>query len=168
MDRPVIAIVGYSNSGKTTIISRLIEEFRERGFRIGVIKHTPHRFDFDHPGKDSYLLKKAGASVSIVSSPSQIAVIMDVDHDQSPDELLRFMEGMDLILLEGFKSHPLPKIEVFRYSKYTLTPLCLNDNGIIAVISDSNVDTDIPVFHPDDITNIAEFIIKYFSLDNHL
>src|SRR4030042_2461665 len=112
---PIVSIVGKSNAGKTTLLEKLITELVKRGYRVATIKHNLHGFDIDHEGKDSYRHKKAGAHTTVVSSPHQLALIQDVDHDHSFEEIRdKFIHNADIILTEGFKMSDYPKIEVFR------------------------------------------------------
>ena len=94
---PVVSIVGYSGSGKTTLIEKLISALKQRGLRVGTIKHDVHGFEMDRPGKDSWRHKQAGASATIITSPRQIGMVMDADHDHHPMELLPLMAGMDIV-----------------------------------------------------------------------
>ena len=111
---PVVCIVGFSGAGKTTVTVGLVAALKQRGLRVGTIKHDVHGFEIDRPGKDSWRHKQAGASTTIISSPAQIGLVKDVDHDHHPLELLPLLGEMDIVLVEGFKQADLPKIEVFR------------------------------------------------------
>jgi len=161
----ILCIVGASSAGKTSLIERLIPELRKRGLKIGTIKHDIHdRFEMDKPGKDSWRHKKAGASVTIVSSPRRIGIIMDVDHDHDPEELLKFLD-VDLVITEGYKKSPYPKIEII---KTGIDPICKDDKTLIAIVSDNELlsSTNIPRFTLQDIEKLADFVIKYFHLLN--
>ncbi len=162
---PMILIVGYSGSGKTTLIEKLTSEFKERGFRVGTIKHDVHGFDMDRPGKDSWRHKRAGAATTIITSPKQIGIVMDVDHDHYPIELLPLLEGMDIVLVEGFKRANLPKIEIFRLENGK-PPACRGDRNLIAVVSNTSLDWGIPRYAADDFKDLADYIIKQFGLDD--
>ena len=109
----VISIVGKSESGKTTLIEKLIPELKRRGYRIGIVKHAHHGFDMDRKGKDSYRHRQAGADTVMIASPGQIAMIKDVPGERL-DDLIPFFNDMDLLITEGFKRDRAPKIEVFR------------------------------------------------------
>ena len=102
---PVVSVVGKSNSGKTTFLVNLIAELTQRGFRVGTIKHDVHGFEMDRPGKDSWRHKKAGASTTIISSPYQIGMVKDVDHDHHPDEIIPLLSDVDIILTRGDPLH---------------------------------------------------------------
>ena len=160
---PIVSIVGNSGSGKTTLIEKLTPEIIKRGLRVGTIKHDVHGFDMDKPGKDSWRHKQAGASTTIISSPSKIAMVMDVDYDHKPDELLPLFPNVDIILTEGYKFENNPKLEIFR-PEITKEPLCKDDEYLLALISDSQVNLDVPIFSTDDINGVAEFLISHFNL----
>ncbi len=163
IEAPIVSIVGASGVGKTTLIEKLIPEFLRRGFRVGTIKHDIHGFEMDKPGKDSWRHKKAGADISIISSPYRIGMVKDVDHDYLPDELSELMPGVDLILTEGYKKEGKTKLEVFR-PEIQKEPLCKDDGHLIAIISDTPVNLDVPRFSADDITGLADFLTLRFNL----
>lgn len=160
---PLVIITGRSDSGKTTLLERLLPELKKRGLRVGTIKHHHGDLDFDSPGKDSWRHKKAGADTSIISSPNQIGIVMDADHDHKPDELIPFLSRVDIILAEGYKEENLPKVEIFRPEVHD-NPLCLEDPNLIAVMTDSHLDTDVPIFAPDDVKGLADLLVKQVEL----
>lgn len=161
--KPIIAFVGSSNSGKTTLIASLISELVGLGFRVGSIKHAPHGFQF-FKGKDSSLHKAAGAAVSIVSSPTMIGVLKDTDRDMSPEELLQYLEDVDIVIVEGFKHMPLSKIEVFSPKDPKEQPLLTGDPNLRAIVTSKEIDSHLPVFHPKDVKGIARFVLKIAGL----
>jgi len=152
---PILCVVGVSSSGKTSFIERLIPELKRKGLKIAVIKHDPHdRFEIDRPGKDSWRIKKAGADISIISSPNRIALQMDVDHDHDPVEILEYIpKDINLVLAEGYKSSLHPKIEVVKKGN---KPICKDDPNLIAVIGEEEKKSQ--------IKEITEFIIKKLGL----
>ena len=158
-DIPLAAVSGFSNSGKTTLLEKLIAEMPSRSIRVGTIKHDVHGFEMDRSGKDTWRHKQAGASATIISSPRQIGMVMDVDHDHDPLELAGFMTGMDLILMEGYKNAAIPKIEVFR-SAVSRKLHCENDPNLLAVVTDSIHEIHVPCFGHDDIADITDFLIR--------
>jgi len=162
---PIVTIVGNSGSGKTTLLEKLIAELSERGLKIGSIKHDVHGFEMDKPGKDSWRHKKAGAVTTIITSPRQIGMVKDVGHDHTPDELASFFPETDLILCEGFKRQPLPKMEIFRPEIHS-TPLCTDDKHLLAFISDApEYGQKAPrCFGLNAIQEIAAFLIAHFNL----
>jgi molybdopterin-guanine dinucleotide biosynthesis protein B len=161
---PIVSIVGYSDSGKTKLIEKLISAFKQRGVRVGTIKHDVHGFEMDRPGKDSWRHKQAGASTTIITSPRQIGMVMDADHDHHPLELMPLMAGMDIVLVEGFKRANLPKIEVFR-SKNGKPPACRGDKNLIAVVSNTSLDWSVPRYAADDFESLTDVIIQKFGLN---
>lgn len=154
---PVISIVGKSESGKTTLIEKLIPELKSRGYRIGIVKHAHHGFDMDRKGKDSYRHRQAGADTVMIASPGQIAMIKDVPGERL-DDLIPFFNDMDLLITEGFKRDRAPKIEIFRGERHR-DPACLEDDTLIAMVSDTPLDVRVPQFATTDIRAITEFIV---------
>ncbi|SPD72529.1 Molybdopterin-guanine dinucleotide biosynthesis adapter protein [uncultured Desulfobacterium sp.] len=161
---PIISIVGMSGSGKTTLLEKLIPELKGRGLRVATIKHDVHGFEMDKPGKDSWRHKRAGAATSMISSPFMIGMVMDADHDHSPEELGRFLSGSDIILTEGYKQKGKNKLEVFRPDGSGEEPICRDDKDLIALISDMPFDLGVPRFTLNDISGLADFIISRFEL----
>ncbi len=157
----VILVVGKSESGKTTLVEKLISELAQRGFKIGVIKHTHHGFDVDQKGRDSWRHKKAGAKTVIASAPGQIMMIKDDPESESIRTLEKYFEGLDLVIGEGFKTKNRPKIEIFREEIHK-TPVCKGDKYLVAFVSDSEMDLEVPRFKTDAIREISDFIIKKF------
>ena len=160
---PLISVVGSSGVGKTTLLERLIPELTRRGFRVGTVKHDVHGFEMDKPGKDSWRHKHAGATVSMISSPFQIGMVRDVEHDHRPEELLPFLSDLDIILTEGYKQKGKIKLEVFR-PEVNPEPLCGDDEHLIALVSDTRLDLGVPRFAAKDIQGLADFLIDRFDL----
>jgi molybdopterin-guanine dinucleotide biosynthesis protein B len=160
---PIVSFVGSSGAGKTTLLEKLIPEITRRGLRVGTIKHDVHGFELDTPGKDSWRHKQAGAATTIISSPSRIGKVMDVDHDYSLEELAPLLSNVDIIITEGYKRERKPKIEVFR-PEVREEPLCKNDEHLLALVSDTPVDLGVPRFSTDDIEGLADFLITHFNL----
>ncbi len=159
---PVVSVVGKSNSGKTTLIEKMIEKLVERGYRVATIKHNLHGFDIDHEGKDSWRHKKAGARLTLLASPGRVAVIEDTGADLGIGELRdRYINNVDIILTEGFKGNPYPKIEVFR-SAMKRELLSSKDDNLIAVASDVPVETEANLFDINDVEGIVDFIEDLF------
>ena len=158
-----LSFVGRSNTGKTTVIERLIPILSEKGIKVAVIKHHPHDFDIDIPGKDTYRYKQAGATMSILASPGKVAVVEDTEKELSLEEIItRYVHDVDLLLIEGFKRERVPKIEVFKKKEGGNLPVCEGDKNLIAIITDESVETSLPIFSRNDVQGIAEFIISRF------
>ena len=152
----IICIVGRSQSGKTTLIEKLIPELKQRGYRIGTIKHSHHIFDFDKSGKDSWRHKDAGADTVIIASPGKIAMVKN-DHQGTLDSLQHYFDDLDLLITEGYKKENKPKIEVVRSARHT-EALLKDDRHLVAVVTDVDLKMKIPVFGLDDIDHLADFI----------
>ncbi len=161
MKTQIISIAGKSNSGKTTLLERLIFELNSRGYKIGAVKHTHDGFDFDKPGKDSWRHKRAGARATLVVTDTKIALVKE-DSRSDIDKMQTFLGDMDLILAEGFKKQPLKKIEIFRTDSDHKDPLCLEDPHLIAFVTDSEYRPQVPVFGLNDVQEIASFIEKNY------
>jgi molybdopterin-guanine dinucleotide biosynthesis protein B len=155
---PIISIVGKSDSGKTTLIEKLLPEFVRRGYRIATVKHDVHGFEVDREGKDSWRHKKAGAHTVIISSPRKVALIRDVEKDLTLDELReRLVQDVDLILSEGYKKDVQPKVEIFRKEKHQEL-LCTLEDNLIAIVSDKTFDVGVPCFGLEDMKGLGDFI----------
>ena len=156
---PVIQIVGLSKTGKTSLIERLIPWFTVRGLRVAVLKHHRGDFDFDKPGKDSYRFTAAGAALSIITSPSKTGLVETTPGaDRSLPRLLsRYIRDVDLCIVEGFKKERGPKIEVVGTAPGS-RPVCTDEDGLIAIVSDEYRQTVLPVFSPSDSDGIGLFI----------
>lgn len=152
----VICIVGRSQSGKTTLIEKLIPELNRRGYRIGTIKHSHHIFDFDKTGKDSWRHKDAGAETVIIASPGKIAMVKN-DTEGTLEGLINFFEDVDLVITEGYKGARRPKIEVIRSARHG-DAILKNDRFLVAAVADVDLDLKVPVFGLEDIHPLADFI----------
>jgi molybdopterin-guanine dinucleotide biosynthesis protein B len=162
---PIISFVGHSGSGKTTFIEKLLPLLVRAGVKTAIIKHDVHGFEMDKPGKDTWRHKKAGAAATIITSAQKIGLVMDADHDHLPHELAFMLDFVDMIVTEGFKHGPYPKIEVFRPDATgDATPLCLGDPELMAVISDRAVACDVPVFELDEFQSVADFMIERLGI----
>ena len=159
---PIISIVGKSDSGKTTLIEKLVPELTRRGYRVATVKHDVHGFEVDREGKDSWRHKKAGAHTVIIASPNKVALIRDVDKDLPLDEIRnKFIHDVDLILSEGYKKDIQPKIEIFRKEKHKEL-LCGKEDHLIAIVSNKRFDRGVPCFDLEDMKGLADFIGNEF------
>jgi molybdopterin-guanine dinucleotide biosynthesis protein B len=161
----VFGFAGWSGSGKTTLIEKLIPRFVDVGLRVSLIKHAHHTFDVDQPGKDSYRHRHAGAAEVLVSSSRRWVLMHELRGAAEPafDEQLKHLSPCDIVIVEGFKHAPIPKLEVWR--RETGEPLIHpNDPHIVAVASDTRVDTKLPVLDLNDDAEIASFILAHLRL----
>ena len=169
MKVPVIGFAAHSGTGKTTLLKKLIPVLKERGLRIGLAKHAHHGFEIDIPGKDSYELRKAGASQVIVGSQLRWAHIVETPEQPSKPSLASLIskfdqDSLDLILIEGFKLENIPKIEVYR-SELGKGRLANDQSNFIAVATDDKLSDDekLPVLDLNHIEEIADFILKQIN-----
>jgi len=164
MNTPILSIVGRSNSGKTTLLEKLIAELTNHGLRIGTIKHSHHQPSLDTPGKDSWRHKQAGAAAALLVGSRQMQLVADlhIGEEAAPRELAaRLFTGMDLVLLEGYGGMPGPKIEVVR-AACASTMRHADDEGLIAVASDVTcLDTALPCFGLDDTAALTRFVLAW-------
>ena len=161
---PVVSIVSKKNSGKTTLLEKLIPELCRRGYRVGTIKHDVHGFDIDREGKDSWRHKQAGAGTVVISSTRKLAMVKDVEEEYHLEDIIaQFFGDKDIVLTEGYKRGAMPKIEVFRSAVHR-TPLHTDDasNHLIAIVSDIPIDLGVPRIDVNDIPAIADFIEQRF------
>ena len=152
----ILSFVGKSDSGKTSVLEKIIAELKKRGYKIAVIKHTQD-FELDREGTSSWRLGQAGSDAIILSSPGQIASIQKTEHDLSPKELLPFVNGnFDLILTEGFKTAANKKVELHR--KEQGEGLLCPPEQLLAVVTDERLNVDVPQFSHDDAKSLADLI----------
>ncbi len=161
MSTPILCFVGRSNSGKTTLIERLIPQLVQAGYRVATIKHAGHGFDLDTEGKDSWRHKRAGADTVMVISKGSLAMFSDVSDEIKIEELRdRFLDHqIDLIIAEGWKSEGLPKIVVVRDQ---LGEVPVSQEGLLAVVSNKPMDLPVPCLDADDIASLTELITRRF------
>lgn len=156
-DIPIVSFVAYSGTGKTTFLERLIPKLKARGLKIAIVKHDGHRFEIDHEGKDSDRFTKAGADVTGLIS-SEKAVLME-NRQTDPEDFLKKIDGVDLILTEGFKQGPWPKIMLHR--KGSGKPMPLLPEECLAVISDAEVMDCENLFTLEETEKTADFLFRY-------
>jgi molybdopterin-guanine dinucleotide biosynthesis adapter protein len=163
----IFGLAGWSGSGKTTLITRLLPTLVESGVTVSTIKHAHHEFDIDQPGKDSFRHRQAGASEVLISSSARWALMHEHRGAREPmlAELLARMTPVDLVIVEGFKREPFPKLEIHRRA-LGKPLLCLDDPDIVAVASDTAIDgLRLPRLALDDAPAIARFIIAHCRLE---
>ncbi|WP_299281048.1 molybdopterin-guanine dinucleotide biosynthesis protein B [uncultured Tateyamaria sp.] len=158
-------IVGWKNAGKTGLMERLVSEIAGRGFSVSTVKHAHHSFDVDHPGKDSFRHRAAGAQEVLLASRQRFALMHELRGSDEPtlEALLAKLAPVDLVLVEGYKRDAHPKVEAYRAA--TGNPLIAPDDPTVrAVASDSPLSLDRPVFDLNDTRAIADFILREVAL----
>ena len=158
----VIGLAGWSGAGKTTLLTRVIPLLAEQGLRVSVIKHAHHKFDIDTPGKDSWRHREAGAEEVLVSSANRWALMHELRGTREPrlPELLQKLARVDLVIIEGYKTEPHRKIEVYRTANEKPF-LFTSDPDIVGVASDVVVETKLATAHLDDIPAIAAMMRRF-------
>ena len=156
----ILSIVGWHNAGKTTFLERLITELKRRGLRVATIKHTGGHFDMDHEGTDTFRYAQAGSDVVVISGYKGYALLARVERELSLDEIVaRLPDDVDIILAEGFKRDPLPKIEIRRQSIAT-TPVSTSGQllAIVTDIPDLGRETEVPTFSFEEASLVADLL----------
>ncbi|APH72053.1 molybdopterin-guanine dinucleotide biosynthesis protein B [Aquibium oceanicum] len=167
MERRVLGITGWKNSGKTTLTERLVAEFRARGFSVSTVKHAHHEFDIDTPGTDSFRHRAAGAGEVAIVSDRRWALMHELRGETEPtlDDVLARLSPCDLVLVEGYKRDQHPKIETRRLDAKERRPLSPASPNVLAIAADHPLPGEhLPVFSLDDIPSIADFIAKVLDL----
>jgi molybdopterin-guanine dinucleotide biosynthesis protein B len=159
----IIGLAGWSGSGKTTLLTKVIPRLVERGLRVSTLKHAHHDFDIDQPGKDSHSHRVAGATEVLIGSERRWALMHELRGGEEPQlrALLQKLSPVDLVLIEGYKREPHPKLEVHRVAvgQPLLHP---NDPSIVAIASDAPLPgVEIPLVHLDDVERIADMLIHH-------
>ncbi|MDH5408050.1 MAG: molybdopterin-guanine dinucleotide biosynthesis protein MobB [Gammaproteobacteria bacterium] len=166
---PVLGFAAYSGTGKTTLLTQLIPILKDKGIRIGMIKHAHHNFDIDKPGKDSYELRKAGAEQMLIASQKRWALMVETADQQTDPDLQMLInqldqDKLDLILVEGFKHVPFAKIELHRpdTGKELIFP---NDDSIVAIATDQAdvMQTSLPILDINNPAMIADFVLEFIQ-----
>jgi molybdopterin-guanine dinucleotide biosynthesis protein B len=161
----IIGIAGYSGSGKTTLIERVVPVLVREGLRVSLIKHAHHEFDLDQPGKDSYRHRHAGCTEVLISSSKRWAMMHELRGAQEPtlQDLLKRVSPCDLVIVEGYKSEHIPKIEVRLKGAHT-PALYPEDPNVVAVATDDVLDTQLPQLDINDGEAVAHFILQHLGL----
>jgi molybdopterin-guanine dinucleotide biosynthesis protein B len=162
----IMGIAGFSGSGKTTLIEKMIPVFVREGVRVSLIKHAHHEFDIDQPGKDSYRHRHAGCTEVLIGSSKRWALMHELRGAAEPSlqEQLKHLSPCDLVIVEGYKSEPIPKIEVHRRSG-NAPLLHPEDAHVVAVATDEPLGTALPQFDLDDAEGVARFMLQHLGLD---
>ena len=158
---PILAFSGPSGAGKTRLLARLLPELRRRGLTVAVLKHSGHPHGFDQPGKDTEVLRRAGAVAAAISGPAGVAWFRP-PLQGGARALARLLPASDLVLAEGFKSEPLPRVEVHRRA-VSRDFLCARDPRVVAVVGDEPPPRDLPLFGADEIARLADFVLDWLE-----
>ena len=167
MKSPVFGVTGWKNSGKTTLLARLVEEFSRRGLVVSTVKHAHHDFDIDKPATDSFRHRQAGAREVMIVSDRRWALMHELSGEGEPplSAALARLSPCDLILVEGYKREAHPKIEARRSEAANGASLAPGDPSVLAVAADHETDSGgLPLFDLDDVGGIADFIAAKLSL----
>jgi len=158
----VISVVGRSNSGKTTLLEKLIVELKKRGYTVAAVKHSGSDFQLDHPGKDSWRLSEAGSDAVLLASPHKLAYLQRASHPPSCEEVIDFLGNrFDFILIEGFKESSIPRIEVHRKE---LGGLISSPEKLLAVVTDEQLDVPVPQFSSRDGVALVDLLEKRLAV----
>jgi len=157
---PIVSFVGKSGVGKTTALERIIAALKERGYRVGTVKHDTHGFEIDKPGKDSWRHAQAGSDAVVISGPQRMALIRRVAAEMTLDEIVTLMGDVDIVLTEGYKRGDKPKIEVTRRERST--ELLCNAEELIGVMSDYPVDVPVPQFALEDAAGVVDLLERLY------
>ena len=162
----IFGFAGYSGSGKTTLIEKLIPLFVQRGLKVSLIKHAHHTFDVDQPGKDSFRHRHAGCTEVLVTSSRRWALMHELRGAAEPTlkEQIERLSPCDLLLVEGFKHEPIPKLEVYR-AEVGESMIHPHDKNIVAIASDASVDSPLPQLNLNAPETIAAFVLKHVGLE---
>jgi len=158
---PIISVVGRSDSGKTTLLEKLIPELKRRGYRVGTVKHHAHTgFEMDKPGKDTWRHAQAGSDHVVIAAPDKVAAIWRTDREPTLDEIAAGIPHVDIILTEGYRWADKPKIEVVRSAR-SQEPLCTPDE-LVALATDLQFELDVPQFSLEDAVGLVDLIEQRF------
>lgn len=157
-----VSFVAKSGTGKTTLMEKVISELRTRGYKVGALKAVSHEFDIDRPGKDSFRLAAAGAEATMICSAEKLAFVQVQSEVPDVEKLLsQYFKDLDIVLVEGYKSGPLPKIEIYRQG-YTDSLLCCDNENLssyIAVASDCSLALPLPLLDLNNQSEVTDFLI---------
>lgn len=160
---PWVGFVGYSDSGKTTVVARMVAIFKQRGYRIAAVKHAAHGYDMDVPGKDSWQHYQAGADQVVLAGAECISMHQRFLEPPALIDALSLIKEVDIILVEGFKTEPGPKIEIIRRNK--MNERIVSRSDLLAIVSDADPRSDVPVFGYEQLEQLADFLIGHFGLN---
>jgi molybdopterin-guanine dinucleotide biosynthesis protein B len=163
--RSIISIVGKSSAGKTTLLEKLIAELKRRGYKVAIVKHSHHKDDLDTAAKDTWRFTQAGSELSAINSLDHLAIYRRMDNYFDPQDLANaVLWDFDILLTEGFKGSPYPKIEVHRHEQGK--ELLTDPKLLLAVVTDEPLDIAVPQLAHDDVHGIADVIEKTIISQN--
>jgi len=165
MKKIISFVAARSQSGKTTLIEKIVTILKKQGLNVAVVKHASAGFDIDQPGKDSWRFQQAGADTVVLVGPDRIALMKRVGHEPDPEDIVSLTNDADIVLREGFKESGQHKIEVFRHGVSGERPLCMSDPSYLALVSDRSFPVSIPQFDLNNAEGIASFILKNIAAD---
>ncbi len=158
----ILFVVGRKKAGKTTLIEKLLSELKKRGYKLGSVKHTSHDHQFDREGTDSFRHAQAGAETTLILSPHKAALFSESMRNRDLSQLFNFLfEGCDLIIGEGFRESPFPKIEVLG-SNLAHSPTCDLQDNLVAVVGERKTEVPVPHFKMDQVEDILQFVEEKF------
>ncbi|MBN1660822.1 MAG: molybdopterin-guanine dinucleotide biosynthesis protein B [Anaerolineae bacterium] len=157
---PIVSLVGKSGVGKTTALERIIRELKARGYRVGTVKHHKHKSDIDIPGKDSWRHAEAGSDVVAISGPQEMALLRRLKGEMPIEQIARMMDGVDIVITEGYKEGDKPKIEVSRKERGTQL-LCTRDE-LIGLMADYPIDMPVPQFALEDAAGVVDLLEELY------
>lgn len=163
----VIGVAGWKNSGKTTLVTKLVAELSRRGYRIATVKHAHHEADIDREGTDSFRHRSAGATEVALVTGARWAIVHELRGEEEPrlSDIIARLSPADLVVVEGYKREPIAKIEVRRGEAGRIDSLARDDPNVVAIASDYPVEpVGRPAFDLNDIVGMADFIVGYFQL----
>lgn len=155
-DVPVVGLAGYSGSGKTTFLEKLLHELKQRGYTIGVIKHTHHQVEFDQPGKDTWRHARAGADVVALAAPGGVSLVKKFGSLPEPEDVITMLGDVDIVIIEGYKNRNWPKIEVLH--RNDLERPSISEEDLLGVVSREHPGGHVPWFDLDDAAGVADLI----------
>jgi molybdopterin-guanine dinucleotide biosynthesis protein B len=161
---PYISIVGFSNSGKTTKISKLVQILTEKGYKVAAVKHAANGYNMDISGKDSFQHYDAGAQQVVIAGPNSITLHKRCDDHPALKDVLELIHNVDLILIEGYKNQPGPKIQIVNYD--CTQPELAKPNELVAIISENFFECGVPCYHPAQLEEMADFIVTSLLAEN--
>ncbi len=155
---PFVSLAGYSNSGKTTVMASLIRIIKSRGYKVAAVKHAAHGYSMDPSGTDSWHYAQAGADQVAIVGPDSLTIHEFYQVEKSLQEILERIKNVDIILVEGFKNEPGPKIEIYR-QEHSAGRIPMSSSAM-AIVSDVSIADDLPRFSFDELEELADFIIR--------